>query len=171
MQDWTCLLIQWVGIYLKSHYQVSKFLVRFNLEYGRPNQVLGDFFRLTYIENPGMAFGIQLGGQKFFTTFAALATVVIVIYIVKARAEKFPLRFSLALILGGAVGNLIDRLLYGKVVDFLEVTISRFRWPIFNIADVAVSVGMILLIMLILFDRTLNEPDDEKLTAEEEAFS
>ena len=151
--------------------QISKFLVRFYLEYGRPNQILGDFFRFTYIENPGMAFGIQLGGQKFFTTFAALATLVIVVYIVKARAEKFSLRLSLALILGGAVGNLIDRLLYGKVVDFLEVTIAEFRWPIFNIADIAVSVGMILLIVLILFDRALNEPDDDKLAAEEEAYS
>ena len=150
--------------------QVSKLAVRFYLEYGKPYQVLGDFFKLTYIENPGMAFGIRFGGQRFFTTFAILATVVILVYIFKAKSERFSLRFSLALILGGAIGNLIDRFLYGKVVDFLEFGIAGLRWPIFNIADTAVSIGMVLLVVLILFDKTINESDDEKLPAEEEAF-
>jgi signal peptidase II len=150
--------------------QVSKLAVRFYLEYGRPYQILGDFFRLTYVENPGMAFGIRIGSQLLFTVFALVATVVILVYIVKARAEKYPLRFSLALIFGGAIGNLIDRLLYGKVVDFLEFGVARFRWPIFNIADSAVTIGMIVLIALIIFDHDL-KTDNEKLATEEEVFS
>ena len=151
--------------------QISKLAVRFYLEYGRPHQILGDFFRLTYVENPGMAFGIQLGGQRFFTTFAVIATVVIIVYIFKARTEKYILRVSLALILGGAIGNLVDRFLYGKVVDFLEVSVGSFRWPIFNMADTAVTIGMIILVVLIIFDRNLKESDSEKLSGEEEAFS
>jgi signal peptidase II len=140
------------------------------MEYGRPHQVLGDFFRITYVENPGMAFGIQIGSQLLFTIFAFMATIVILIYIFKAKAEKFALRLSLALVLGGAVGNLIDRLLYGKVVDFLEFSVGRYRWPIFNFADAAVTTGMVVLIALILFDKNLKK-DDEKISTEEEVFS
>jgi signal peptidase II len=165
------LRILFVSLFVVLVDQVSKLAVRFYLEYGRPYPVVGDFFKLTYIENPGMAFGIQFGGQVFFTTFAALATVVIVVYIFRVRSERFLLRFALALILGGAIGNLIDRLLYGKVVDFLEFGVSGLRWPIFNLADSAVSIGMILLIFLILFDRSLKESNDEKLSTEEEVFS
>jgi signal peptidase II len=117
-----------------------------------------------------MAFGIEIGGQMFFATFALMATVVIFIYIVRARNEKPPLRIALALILGGAVGNLIDRLLYGKVVDFLEVGYKDLRWPIFNVADSAVTIGMIILVTLIFFDKKAAD-EEEKVSTEKNAFS
>ncbi|NIR51805.1 signal peptidase II [candidate division KSB1 bacterium] len=141
--------------------QISKFSVRYFFEYGREHQILGDWLRLTYIENPGMAFGIQFGGQKFFTIFAMIATVVIFIYIVRARTERLPLRLALALILGGAIGNLVDRFLYGKVVDFIDVGIGDTRWPIFNFADSAVTLGMIILISLVLFDKSRSKEDEK----------
>lgn len=100
-----------------------------------------------------MAFGIKVGGQTFFTVFALLASAVIFIYILKARTEKIQLRIALALILGGAIGNLIDRFLYGKVVDFIEVVIAETHWPIFNLADAAVTVGTALLLTFVVFDR------------------
>ena len=109
-----------------------------------------------------MAFGIQIGGQIFFTVFALLATVIIFIYIIRARQEKIQLRISLALILGGAVGNLIDRFLYGKVVDFIEVGMGNARWPIFNIADSAVTIGMIILIIMVLFERSSEKTKESK---------
>lgn len=149
--------------------QVSKLSVRYFFDYGKAHNLFGDFVRLTYIENPGMAFGIQFGGQKFFTIFAAVAAVVIFVYIVRARTEKVSLRLALALILGGAIGNLIDRMLYSKVVDFVDVGVGSTRWPIFNLADSAVTIGMIILVSLVLFDKGHKnaEPDTEVTT---EAF-
>ena len=135
---------------------------------GERIQILGDFFRLTFIENPGMAFGLNPGisFKIWITIFSLLASICIVFYLFIIKSEKFSLRFSLALILGGAIGNLIDRifygvfydyapLFYGKVVDFLDVDFFHFtlfgktfdRWPIFNIADAAVSIGVLILLI------------------------
>lgn len=133
--------------------------------YGSSMEILGDFVRLTYIENPGMAFGIDIGGKLFFSLFSVLASIGILVYLVKARSEPFGFRLALAMILGGAVGNLIDRvfygvifqeapLFYGRVVDFIDVdffNVSLFgyhlsRWPVFNIADASVSVGVVVML-------------------------
>jgi signal peptidase II len=133
--------------------------------YGSTRPILGDFLRLTYIENPGMAFGIDIGGKLFFSLFTVAASVGILYYLYRMREEPLLFRFSLALILGGAVGNLIDRvfygvifgeapLFYGRVVDFIDVDfidISIFgfsldRWPVFNFADAAVTTGVALLL-------------------------
>jgi signal peptidase II len=138
------------------------------MQYGQSLDVLGTFFRITFVENPGMAFGISVGdtAKIFLSLFSLAAGIGIVIYMYKMRKEKFVVRFALALILGGAVGNLIDRtfyglifdyapIFYGRVVDFLDVDFFDFsifgqtytRWPIFNIADSAVSVGVFLLLI------------------------
>jgi signal peptidase II len=136
------------------------------MQYGASRPVLGDFFKLTYIENPGMAFGIDIGGKLFFSVFSVLASIAILVYLYKAREESLGFRMSLALILGGAIGNLIDRvfygvlyseapLFYGKVVDFFDVDFFNInvlgyhlsRWPVFNIADAAVTIGVALLLI------------------------
>lgn len=159
--------------------QISKLMVKgisipflgINIEgmkYASSLDVIGSFFKITFVENPGMAFGIDLGepSKLFLSLFSIVASIGIFYYIYKVRDQKFVVRFSLALILGGAVGNLIDRtfygviydyapLFYGKVVDFFNVDFFDFtilgktydRWPIFNIADAAVTVGVILLII------------------------
>lgn len=134
--------------------------------YGASYPVLGDFLRLTYIENPGMAFGIDVGGKLFFSLFSVLASAGILWYLYRAKDEPLAFRLSLALILGGAVGNLIDRvfygvifgeaeLFYGRVVDFIDVdffNVSVFgytlhRWPVFNIADASVTCGVLLMLI------------------------
>ena len=133
---------------------------------GASKPVLGDLLKLTYIENPGMAFGIDLGGKLFFSIFSIVASVGILFYLHKARGERFAQRFALAMILGGAVGNLIDRvfygllfddaqLFYGRVVDFIDVDFFDLnifgyhlsRWPVFNIADASVTIGVLLLVL------------------------
>ncbi len=138
--------------------------------YGSSRPLLGNFLRLTYIENPGMAFGIDIGGKLFFSLFSIAASVAIVAYLYHARKESLGFRLSLAMILGGAVGNLIDRvfygvlfgdapLFYGKVVDFLDMNFFDLnifgyqltRWPVFNIADASVTIGVLL---LLFFHRT-----------------
>ncbi len=136
------------------------------MPYGSSRQIIGDFVRLTYIENPGMAFGIELGEKLFIGIISIIACIVILLYLYKVRTANFGFRLSLATILGGAFGNLIDRvfyglffgyekLFYGRVVDFIDIdffNINIFgyylnRWPVFNIADAAVSIGVILLLI------------------------
>jgi signal peptidase II len=153
---------------------------------GSSTPVLGDFLRLTYIENPGMAFGIDLGGKLFFSLFSIAASIGILMYLYQMRNEKFLFRFSLALILGGAIGNLIDRvfygvlygdasLFYGRVVDFIDVDFFNLnifgyhlsRWPIFNIADSSVTVGVLLLLIFYRSFARGDEPIEDVLGQEE----
>lgn len=156
--------------------QVTKLLVRGvqipalgihiqGMELYSSEPVIGNFLRFTYIQNPGMAFGINVGWKSFFAIFSIIASIAIFLYLYKVRDESKPVRFSLALILGGAIGNLIDRVFYGplfegtpifhgRVVDFidfkffdihfLDYNLSRF--PVFNIADASVTVGVIMLL-------------------------
>ncbi|HSL89036.1 MAG TPA: signal peptidase II [Ignavibacteriaceae bacterium] len=174
--------------------QVTKLIVKgfsipfLNFNYdgmyiGQTIPVIGDFFRITFIENPGMAFGYDPGSAfKFWVTlFSLLASIGLIIYIYVIKEKSLSLRIAIALILGGALGNLIDRmfygiifdyapLFYGRVVDFLDVDIFDFtlfgksfnRWPIFNIADAAVTSGVLI---LILFYRKHQREEDE-LSAE-----
>jgi signal peptidase II len=151
--------------------QITKLCVRYFFEYGKSHSIIGNWVRLTYIENPGMAFGIQIGGQTFFTLFASLATVIIFIYIIRARNEKSSLRFALALILGGAIGNLIDRFLYGRVIDFVDIGIGTKRWYIFNVADSAVTIGMVILAALVFFDKGIKKSEESKIAAENQPYS
>jgi signal peptidase II len=135
------------------------------MAYGSSIPILGDFFRLTYIENPGMAFGIDMGGKLFFSIFSLVASGAIFLYLYHSRTAGLGFRVALALILGGAVGNLIDRvfygvlfggapLFYGKVVDFFDLEFfdvnvfgyAMSRWPVFNIADACVTIGVVLLL-------------------------
>lgn len=147
---------------------------------GASYPILGDFLRLTFIENPGMAFGIDVGGKLFLTVFSIVATIGIFIYLYKIREEAFVIRLSLAMILGGAIGNLIDRvfygvifgessLFYGKVVDFIDVDFFNLefmgfhlsRWPVFNVADASVSIGVVL---LLIFYRRFTEAEQPGLS-------
>ena len=135
------------------------------IPYGASKQIFGDYLKLTFIENPGMAFGIDVGPKMFLTIFTIGASVLILYYIFKHRKDGLLLRLALAFILAGAVGNLIDRTFYGliynyaplfhgKVVDFVQVEFWDFTflgrtyttWPIFNVADVAVSVGFFIIL-------------------------
>lgn len=138
--------------------QVTKYLIRINIALYDQIVVIENFFNLTHILNPGGAFGFLATGspvlRKFVFLFlsAIVAIFVFWFYIKSARRFRF-LSYGLALIFGGAVGNLIDRFAYGKVVDFLDFYIGTFHWPAFNIADSAINVGMGILIYNIIFNK------------------
>jgi len=157
--------------------QVTKFIVKgikieslginiTGMPYGSSKPLIGEYVKLTFIENPGMAFGIDVGPKMFLTIFTIAASVFIFFYIYKHRKDVVLLRLSLALILAGAIGNLIDRTFYGliynyaplfhgKVVDFVQVEFWDFiflgrtytTWPIFNVADVSVSLGFLIILL------------------------
>jgi len=132
--------------------QVTKYLVRHNLDLHATVSVVGDFFRLTYVENSGIVFGIKVGGAlPLFTVLSIVATILILYYLYRERANHLGIRISLALVLGGAIGNLIDRLVFGRVVDFLDFGLGKYRFFVFNIADSAVTVGVVLFLLLTTF--------------------
>jgi len=172
--------ILWVSLFLFVLDQATKWVVASNMRLHESIPVLGDFFRLTYVENPGMAFGIRISNNLFFTVFAVVASIVIMLYLFKLKEEQRWARFAMTVILGGALGNLTDRILRGRVVDFLDfeffdIHIPAFklfsipfagysleRWPVFNVAVIALSVGMVMLLIYILF----LEEDETQLQAE-----
>ncbi len=134
--------------------QASKLMIknRFNLH--ETYDALGSILRFVYVQNPGIAFGFHFSHAWFYAAFAAIASLALLIYLYRMRQARFVFRLALALILGGAIGNLIDRLAYGKVIDFIEIGFAEWRWPyIFNIADIGVTMGMVILIVLTLFEK------------------
>jgi signal peptidase II len=124
--------------------QLTKHFIVQSMSRGESRRILGDFFRLTYVHNDGAAFGLELGNRWSFIVVTVLVSAFIVFYYV--RSERTALaRWALAMILGGALGNLVDRVRLGEVVDFLHLSVAGFSWPIFNVADIGVSVGVGLL--------------------------
>ena len=105
------------------------------------------FLRIVYVENKGAAFGLFASlGNKFFIVISLITIAVIIIYALKfAKGLEI---YSFSLILGGASGNLIDRLMIGKVIDFIDVFIGKWHWPAFNVADSALTVGIGLFILI-----------------------
>jgi signal peptidase II len=157
--------------------QLSKTLAIYLLPPAESIPVLDDFFRLTLILNPGGVFGSKLGSQNFYTLVSILAIVVILWFIFKTRAKENNLMIGLCLVVGGAVGNLIDRFRFGEVVDFLDFDFFNInlpskdvlffripgfsidRWPVFNLADSFVLIGMILVIIHLLFFKESSATD------------
>lgn len=171
--------------------QVTKLMVKgfsipfLNINYegmylGQMIPVIGDFFRFTFVENPGMAFGYDPGSsfKLIISIFSLVASIGLIFYLYVIRDKSWSLKIAIALILGGAIGNLIDRtfyglffdyspLFYGKVVDFFDVDFFDFtlfgrsydRWPVFNIADAAVTIGVLILV----FFYKKHQDEDEKI--------
>lgn len=125
--------------------QISKYLVAANLA-GRNIEMIHNFFYITYAENTGMAWSLLSGQQALFCLAAAAAIGVMIWYMIYKDPGKWT-RVALAFMIAGAAGNLIDRLLLGHVRDFLHFYIFSYDFPIFNIADSALTIGVILLII------------------------
>jgi signal peptidase II len=123
---------------------VSKQWVMAHLPYERPVDLLGPYLRLTYTRNSGVAFGLGQGTNFPYYIFSIIAAVAIVAMFLRSRVPSVGRQIALALILGGALGNLVDRVRFGEVVDFIQVGTDRWYWPVFNVADSAVTVGVLL---------------------------
>ena len=139
--------------------QVSKILVLRHMPLHHSISIIPGFFSFTHVHNPGGAFGFMAQHDSpwrhwLFLAAACLALVMIVYFYHQTPPSHRLFGAALALIFGGAVGNLIDRLRYGVVVDFLDVYIGNLHWPTFNIADSAVTIGVIIFIGHILFKKS-----------------
>lgn len=182
--------VLWVTVFTILIDQVTKVVVLRTMYPSQSIPILGDWLKLTFTENPGMAFGITFGPKTLVTFFALFATVLITVYLSRVRQGFLPYRMSLALILGGALGNIIDRVFYGvflgyetffagRVVDFIHVNlwtgyipdavplvggIPVSLFPIWNVADMAIVCGVV---GILLFQKAYHR---ELLEAREAAF-
>jgi len=147
--------------------QVTKVLVKTSMMLGESHPMIGSIVNLTFVENPGMAFGISWGDGKLILTLLTIVIAGVLVWYLRQIANgHWAPRLAVTLILAGAVGNLIDRalygvifgdapLFYGRVVDFIQVDIPDITWlgdvhthfPVFNIADSCVTVGVLLLLL------------------------
>ncbi|MCH7818551.1 MAG: signal peptidase II [Candidatus Marinimicrobia bacterium] len=123
--------------------QLTKNVVKARMELGESFDILGTFLKFTFVENKGLAFSIKVSNLGIFTGLSMVASLIVLYYIYKYKDEGAMVYMPLALIFGGAIGNMIDRVLYSKVVDFIDVGISSYRWPVFNIADSSVFIGLV----------------------------
>lgn len=129
--------------------QVTKITMSRLLAYGQSEPVTG-FFNLVMVYNPGAAFSFLAnsgGWQRWFFSALALAVSIFIVWMLNRNASQRMFCWSLSLILGGAVGNLIDRLAYGHVIDFLDFHVGGWHWPAFNAADAAITIGAALFVL------------------------
>jgi len=144
--------------------RASKWLVAANISLHDSIPVLPGFFRITHVQNSGAAFGLFAESSSewkvaMLVLFSVLALVVVSALLWKNSHAVSSTGVGLALILGGALGNLWDRLLTGRVVDFLDFYLGSYHWPAFNVADSAIVVGALLLVGEILFAKPAPQPD------------
>ncbi len=171
--------------------QVSKVIVLKTMYKGQSISVIGDWLRLTFTENPGMAFGIEFGPPATITILSLFATLLIIGYLFKVGGMFAPYRISLSMVLGGALGNIIDRVFYGKilyddplflgkVVDFIHVNVWRgvvpdavpflggkylALFPIWNVADMAIVLGVV---GILAFQGRFHKLAEQMLTGQKE---
>lgn len=135
--------------------QITKFLVVKNMELGESITIIDNFLYITSHRNTGAAWGI-LAGQMWFFYIVTIAVVIALVYYMQKMAKSHVLLgVSLALMLGGAIGNFIDRVMRQEVVDFADTIIFGYDFPIFNVADSALTVGVGLLIIFMFFEEKL----------------
>jgi signal peptidase II len=143
--------------------QLSKWWIISNFSLYESREVIPGLFNITFLTNPGAAFGLLAGWetvwrQVFFVGFSLLALVALFFAYRLFRHESRLAVHGLALIGGGAVGNLIDRLRFGEVIDFLDFYVGSYHWPAFNVADAGITIGVGLLLFS-SFRHTNDGPD------------
>ena len=143
--------------------QISKTVIRSTMALYESITVIPGFFHLTYITNDGMAFGINFPfGIYIFSAISIILTIILFYYLWIIRYESILIRSGVAMILAGAIGNLIDRLFLGEVVDFLDFMIGDLHWYVFNFADSYVTIGM----GIILYDSIILEKKRQAISNE-----
>jgi signal peptidase II len=133
--------------------QVSKLAILLLMQPGESIPLLSDLVRITFVRNSGAAFGLLSGNRIPFLLTTCLAIAALLFLLFRSRGSGAHISSYLVLVLAGAVGNLIDRLRLGEVVDFIDIGWKNVRWPVFNLADAAVTVGVLLFLYRSLFRR------------------
>jgi signal peptidase II len=142
--------------------QVTKSYIMQTMRLHESIPIVPNFFSLTYIRNPGAAFGILASSSTgfrllFFALTSLFALVLLGTIFFRLRQHDWMGQISIAAILGGAVGNLLDRVRLGEVIDFLDFYVNGYHWPAFNVADAAISVGVFFLIVRFALEKKHEE--------------
>ncbi|MFA5923131.1 MAG: signal peptidase II [Methylococcaceae bacterium] len=149
MRDFNMLKWLWLSLLAVILDQASKLAIAGSMHLYQSIQIV-PYFNLTYVHNTGAAFSFlsEAGGWQrwFFAGLALVISVVIAVWLARLKQHETLLAVALSLVLGGAIGNLIDRLAYGYVIDFLDVYYQTWHWPAFNIADSAITLGVMLML-------------------------
>lgn len=127
--------------------QITKYIVDFTLQLNQGYTIIENFFYFTYSHNAGAAWGIFQGKMNLFFMISIVATIAIIYYFMQTESYQKFTRFGLVLVFSGMIGNLIDRILFGYVRDFIDFIIFGYDFPIFNVADMAITVGVALIII------------------------
>jgi signal peptidase II len=141
-------VLGWVVIILVLD-RLTKMIVDRTMSLHQSIPIIDGFFSLTYVRNTGAAFGIFAGSHEafrlpFLILVSVLALGFVVVMLKRLRDEETGLITALSFIIGGAIGNLVDRVLYGEVIDFLDFYWSNYHWPAFNVADSCITVGVLI---------------------------
>jgi signal peptidase II len=141
--------------------QISKYVVLKNLRLHESVPIVAGFFNMVHIRNRGMAFGLMnrpdINFGFYFLVIATLGAVILLLFwFFKLKKDGNRITLGLSLILGGALGNLIDRLRFREVIDFLDFYLGTYHWPAFNIADSAITVGTFWVVINLFFQRSSN---------------
>lgn len=131
--------------------QLTKQLVKRNMELGESIEVFGEYLQITSHRNQGAAWGMFQGQMTFFYIVTAVVLAMMVYIYAKEAKGKPMLQIGIGFLVAGAIGNLIDRVIYQKVIDFVDVLIINYSFPIFNVADASLTVGVATLIIYFLF--------------------
>ena len=136
----------WITIVIFIIDQLTKWLIRLSLKPGATITIISHLFNILHSRNKGAAFGMFQDYSQYLTVLTFVAIFLILYLFVTTPSKDKLLRASYGMILGGALGNLYDRIIYGYVTDFLDFHIGQYSWPTFNIADSSISIAIILII-------------------------
>jgi signal peptidase II len=126
---------------------------------GQNYDIIDGYLHITLVKNAGAAFGVFQGGRLFFVIASVVAAVLITLVALRLPRGENRRRLFLSLILGGALGNLIDRVRHGEVIDFIQIGFQGHYWPVFNVADMAVTIGAALLVLHALRSQPAPAPE------------
>ena len=147
----------WLSLVLFAGDQASKLWVAANFDLYESKALLPSL-NFTYVHNTGAAFSFlsSAGGWQrwFFVGIALVASITLTIWLSRLKSSERWMAVTLSLILGGAIGNLFDRISYGYVIDFIDVYYQAWHWPVFNIADCAISIGVVMMLFDTFFGQT-----------------
>lgn len=143
-----------IGFFFVLLDQITKAIVRINMGIGDFVNVIGDFFKITYVQNTGAAFNSLAGNRLFLIIVPIVFISICSLYVYRHKEEHWIFYLSMSMIIAGGIGNLIDRIFFGFVTDMLDFSIFP---PVFNIADIGVTLGCVLLVFSILAEEKLKK--------------
>lgn len=133
--------------------QLTKFIIRTQMTLGESFAVVPKFLYITSHRNNGAAWGILSGKMTFFYIITIIVLIVLIVFYIKEAKNNMLMQIAISLLFSGALGNFIDRVSSGEVVDFIDTVIFGYDFPIFNIADASLTIGVVLLIIVLLKDQ------------------